>query len=202
MDNQLIRDFWRQRAAIGTTRWTGNEIFDFELMILNPYASRASSILDLGCGFGELSRALSGSETELIGVDFEPAYEKTFTAPNHKFSLSDVRRFDSRDQFDLTLLFGVVTHLTLEEEESLYLKLSKMRSQSGVVVVKNQCSSGEEFIFEGYSDVLGAEYVGRYPKIESQEDRLSCVFSNVDVRRYPERFRFHQNSEHVMFICC
>ena len=201
MEKELIRSFWRSRATTGQSRWTSNKFLEHELKVLRNLNHENKRILDLGCGFGDLSRQYCNPEGELHAVDMEPHFAKWFDKPNHIFEVCEVTEFYSAKKFDLVLLFGVVTYLTLDEEKSAYANIAKLKEDSGVVVVKNQCSVESEFIFEGFSEDLGCQYVGRYPSITEQSARLQAHFKFVEILRYPSDLRVHQTSEHVMFLC-
>ena len=201
MEKEIIRNFWASRATIGQSRWTSRNFVEYELNVLRNLKLENKRVLDLGCGFGDLSREYCSSEGELHAVDMEPLFAKWFTKSNHFFEDSEVTEFNNCKTYDLILLFGVVTHLTLEEENVVYSNIASMKDDSGVAIVKNQCSVEDEFIFDGFSEELGCRYVGRYPSIAEQLARLKSLFSSVETMKYPPDLRVHQTSEHVMFLC-
>jgi SAM-dependent methyltransferase len=201
MEKEVIHNFWRSRATTGQSRWTTRNFVEYELNVLRNLKLENTKVLDLGCGFGDLSREYCKSEGELHAIDMEPLFAKWFTESNHFFEDSEVTEFNNGKTYDLILLFGVVTHLTLGEENVVYSNIASMKDDSGVAIVKNQCSVEDEFIFDGFSEELRSRYVGRYPSIAEQLARLKSHFSSVETMKYPPDLRVHQNSEHVMFLC-
>jgi cyclopropane fatty-acyl-phospholipid synthase-like methyltransferase len=201
MEKEIIRSFWTAKARTGQSRWAKTNFVEYELEVLLNLNPQCKKILDLGCGNGELSRQLCDSVAALHAVDMEPDFGKFFGGPNHCFEVCDVTEFRSAKTFDLILLFGVVTYLTLEEEHQVYSNIALMKKDSGVAVIKNQCSVDEEFIVDGFSEELGCRYVGRYPSIAEQFTRLQAHFEVVEIHKYPPDFKVHKTSEFVMFEC-
>ena len=164
--------------------------------------NRKLSILDLGSGSGSLSRHLTKPNDTLTAVDFESSFERFFLQePRYNFIHCEVDKFISPQKYDLILLFGVVTYLNLQEEDVTYQNMKSMLSHDGLVVVKNQCSDSEEFIFNGFSKELGTNYSARYPSSFEQRDRLLRQFDQVEILEYPSWSKKYPNSNHVMFIC-
>jgi hypothetical protein len=201
VDRRVVREFWDRKAQEERTRWTSEEMLEFELGYLGELAPSPAAILDLGSGHGELSRPLSVAGTRLVAVDFAGAFARAFTAPGHDFVEASVTEFETAERFDLVLLFGVVTSLDEADELPLYRKMASWLADGGVAVVKNQCALEEEFVTAGYSTELGAEYSGRYPLADNQAARLRRAFGAVEPRAYPERFNAWRNSAHFAFVC-
>jgi SAM-dependent methyltransferase len=202
VDKSVIRAFWRSRAKTGRTRWTDDEFLRFELEKLRPLVDETARILDLGSGYGELSRGLCPTDGSLLAIDREGEYGRGFEGDSRfSFVEADVTGFASSQRFDVVLLFGVVTHLDESAEESIYRRAAAATAPSGICVVKNQCADDSPFEVDGWSADLQHRYVGRYPSVAEQRDRLGKVFSAVDVELYPQRFKVHENSSHVMFTC-
>ncbi|MCD2452743.1 class I SAM-dependent methyltransferase [Methylicorpusculum oleiharenae] len=201
IDKEIIKKFWTEKSKEKSNRWSGNTILEYERNLLAPYAKRANKVIDLGCGHGELSRSIVDRHTYLLGVDYIPDYANSFDKPNQSFVCSSLTDYKPFNVFDLALLLGVVTYLDLEEENSIYCLLSKCISTTGLVVVKNQCSNEKEFVFNGYSKFLKTSYSARYPEYDTQINRLSYWFNNINAVKYPEEFNTWKNTFHVAFFC-
>jgi cyclopropane fatty-acyl-phospholipid synthase-like methyltransferase len=204
IDAKLVQEFWRLRAQQEDSRWTPKTYLDFEIETMQQLRKNRSSmnILDLGSGSGSLSRNLTNQSDKLTAVDFEPSFQKFFLNESRfNFIHDTVDQFISKEKYDLILLFGVVTHLNQTAESVTYKNMASMLRESGVVVVKNQCSDSEEFIFNGYSRDLGVNYSARYPNINDQRNRLQKHFTNVEILEYPEWSKKYPNTSHLMFIC-
>lgn len=202
MDRDVIRDFWRRRAASGSTRWTDDDMLLYEREMLRPLVPPTARILDLGSGFGELSLRVVPEQGSLVAVDQEPRFAEGFVGnPRAQFHLGDVATFLTDEVFDVVLLFGVVTYLVPSAEAEAYGTVVRALSPDGLAIVKNQCSDSESFTVDKCSEALGTRYVGRYPSVAEQSARLGAVFANVEVHPYPEALRVHPDSHHVAFVC-
>jgi SAM-dependent methyltransferase len=202
MDKSVVREFWRKRAETGTTRWTGEHMLEYDRELLTPFVRADSAILDLGSGFGELSRSVVGAEGTLAAVDQEPSMGLAFRDDSRfEFVSSGVVDFVPASKFDLVLLFGVVTHLTETEENATYALIAGVLAPDAVAVIKNQCSDGDDFEVDTFSEHLGTAYVGRYPSVEHQLSRLARYFGRVDIIVYPDTLKMHGNTSHVAFVC-
>ena len=201
LDHDVIRAFWARKSQEERNRWTSDAMLAHEQALLAELAPAPRSILDLGSGHGELSRPLAGATADLLAVDFAPAYARSFTAPRHRFHASGLDDFEPDAQFDLVLLFGVVTSLDASQEQRLYERMARWLADDGVAVVKNQCSTGDEFVKTGWSEALGADWSGRYPSVEEQAGRLRRAFATVEVLPYPAQLNTWETSAHVAFVC-
>jgi SAM-dependent methyltransferase len=201
VDHAVIKAFWDEKSREESNRWTSNAMLDHEIAMIRSLAPSPASVLDLGSGTGELSRAVAGTDARLLAVDFAPAYARSFTAPGHRFVASSLDAFDTDERFDLILLFGVVTSMDRDAELPLYRRMTRWLAPGGLALVKNQCSVGDEFIKTGYSPALDADYSGRYPDRAGQVARLREAFANVEVMPYPEHLNAWETSVHVAFVC-
>jgi len=201
LDPQVIRDFYQQVSQRERGRWTSNEMLDFDLRLLRGLAPNPVSILDLGSGHGELSRPLAGDHADLVAVDFAPAYGSSFGGARHTFVPANLEDFESARNFDLILLFGVVTYTDIEQEARLYRRIVRWLDGDGLLVVKNQCALGTELVKTGYSEALDAEYSARYPTAEEQHQMLASVFGSVEEQKYPDPLNTWADTVHIAFIC-
>jgi cyclopropane fatty-acyl-phospholipid synthase-like methyltransferase len=200
LNGEVVRQFWGKKASESSNRWTSLEILEFEKRMLSAITNKSSSVLDLGCGHGELSRSLVNERCELLGVDFIEDYSRSFTEPNHSFIKSAVTKFSAARTFDVVLLFGVVTYLTLSEEIEVYGVIDSALSVRGTAVIKNQCSTEKEFFINAYSDILKSEYSARYPAVDEQCSRLQKMFPVVKAVHYPKELNAWTNSLHIAFF--
>lgn len=202
LDPNHVKAFWRQRALSGSTRWTDDAFLLFEQSLLVPLMPANGRILDLGSGFGELSRSICPIGGTLMAVDHEELFSSAFKSDERfRFICNTVDSFEIEERFDVALLFGVVTHLTRDRELATYRKINEHLDKGGLAIVKNQCSDGEEFAVDQFSAELNCRYQGRYPSVSDQEALLGEVFSSVSTTVYPLHLKRHPNSSHVLFTC-
>lgn len=196
-----VRSFWATKSTDSDNRWTDDAILAFEQEMLSELADRATLVLDLGSGHGALSRSLVGAYKRLVAVDAEAGYEESFRSPNHDFYAMAATEFDCSQRFDLVLAMGLVTYLNSPEERRLYEVCSRLVTEKGRVVVKNQCGREREVIVNHFSKDLGLPYSARYPFWEDQVATLGEFFTNVDITSYPEEFNRWEDTFHVAFSC-
>jgi SAM-dependent methyltransferase len=175
---------------------------NYDIDLVKSLSPSPKSVLDLGCGSGELSKALISIGGHLTAVDFEKGFARFFPGPKEEFFCSDVVSFEIEKEFDLILAFGLVTHLDPQSETQLYLNISKMLAPGGIALIKNQVSLGtEDFVFNGYSEKLKVHYSARYPSVATQSERLDPMFEDVSIHMYPQEHQHQKDTHHVLFIC-
>ncbi|MEF8754074.1 MAG: class I SAM-dependent methyltransferase [Accumulibacter sp.] len=202
MDKAVIDHFWRQRSALGMGRWTGNSMLAFELDLLAPLVGPNCRILDLGSGAAELSRNLLLDSSRLLAVDRYPSFLESIPDDSRiSKQCSDLGSFATTDKFDLILLFGVVTHLEIEEEVELYRKVRSWLNPGGIFVVKHQVSRAAELSVDDFSEALQCRYVARYPNVNSQANLLRAHFNTVKTVSYPEALNHWPTTMHLAFLC-
>lgn len=106
----------------------------------NPSEVRA---VDLGCGWGTISIALSGHAEFIVGVDFARASLKVCASrhdpdehPNLVFIQSDARLTGLRGgAWDLVVAADLVEHLYLQDTEAVYREAWRLLRPNGRFVV-------------------------------------------------------------------
>ena len=103
--------------------------------IINPY-NKETSVLDVGCGTGELLNMLKASRG--VGIDnsetmIDIAKE---TAPSHEFHYADMKDFDLEETFDLiTATADVLNYVSdIEELKSVLLSVKKHMNKESVFI--------------------------------------------------------------------
>lgn len=111
-----IRD--KVRGYIPFTNWW---------MVWHKLDKRAKSILDLGCGKGEVMLFINRhKQFQTVGIDsFKPYVELCKKGSTHDMALiGDIRQIPYRDKtFDIVMLLGVLEHLEREEGEALLRRM-------------------------------------------------------------------------------
>ena len=84
--------------------------------LLSP--KKGESILDLGCGTGQLAQQIALSGAEVVGIDYAPSMieqaQKNY--PDLKFSVADARNFDFPQLFD-AVFSNAALHWVKEPEQ-------------------------------------------------------------------------------------
>jgi len=99
-------------------------------------------ILDLGCGTGELTRALHKQvkAMETLGIDNSASMlEKAPSAPGLHFQNTNIELFDGKP-FDL--IFSNAAFHWVQDHERLFARLSKMLTRDGQLAVQMPANDG------------------------------------------------------------
>ncbi|TFV83254.1 class I SAM-dependent methyltransferase [Blastococcus sp. CT_GayMR20] len=205
MIGDFAAEFWNRRAqeTEGSIRWTDDAMLRHDRLVVGSVLPPSGgSLLDLGCGTGDLFAGFLDRLEHVTAVDMVATFvDRLPKNPKVDGVVSGLTSFEPTRVYDTGVLFGVVTHLTPDDEMSVYRLLRRAVPKLGAVVVKNQCSRGEELLVDRLSEAFGQRYVGRYPSIEGQRDRLALFFDEVAVRPYPEELNPWPESQHVAFVC-
>lgn len=203
MINEFAHEFWERRARTtdASIRWTDHRMLELDAALVGSLLPHDAAVLDLGCGTGDVFLAVLDQVSHVTAVDMIPEFlDRIPPDPRVTTVESDLSTFQPGRTYDVGLLFGVVTHLTLEQESAVYDVL-RHAVPEGVVVVKNQCGRDEDLDIDTYSEAFAGRYVGRYPHVQSQAERLRSVFGSVDVVPYPAEVNRWPDSVHVAFVC-
>lgn len=197
------REFYAMRAATttGSIRWTGGGMLEFDLRVIRPHVKVTTHLLDLGCGTGDLALALLDEVKSVTLVDMVPEFlERIPDDPRITAVVATVTEFEPSGNFDLGLLFGVVTHLSPAEEEAAYRAL-RAAVPDGTVIVKHQCGIKGDIEIDKFSERTHSRYMARYPGIANQAERLRAHFRSVEVVPYPAQLNQWDETGHAAFIC-
>jgi SAM-dependent methyltransferase len=102
----------------------------------------SSSVLDVGCGTGQVTEALHGYLTDsgrYVGTDIAPeALEfcrKRFPRPNFRFVLNEMTRVPiAGESFDFIFFGSVFTHMYPAEVEAMLKDMQRLLADGGTVV--------------------------------------------------------------------
>lgn len=87
-------------------------MLDYERILLSRHVGACCRVLDLGSGPATLSRSLIGPYCTLTAVDkYQGFLDSIPQDPRITAVCSDLLSLDCPDEYDIILLFGVVTHL-------------------------------------------------------------------------------------------
>jgi 2-polyprenyl-3-methyl-5-hydroxy-6-metoxy-1,4-benzoquinol methylase len=99
-----------------------------------------NSVLEVGCGMGEVLSILSEDGIDCTGVDMNPAVKKLETRPNLHFECSDILNYRPTKQFDLILARLFLEHV---DEPKVVLELLKdFSTPTGLIVLEVPNATG------------------------------------------------------------
>jgi SAM-dependent methyltransferase len=176
-------------------------MLELDVELVRRVAPEGASLLDLGCGTGDIFLALLDRLSHVTAVDMiDDFLARIPDDPRIEPVVAEITAFEPKRTYDAAILFGVVTHLSEADERRAYAIL-RAAAPDGTVVVKNQCGREHDVDVDGHSEAFGGRYVGRYPAVEAQAARLREYFGEVEVVRYPDAVNRWPDSLHAAFVC-
>ena len=189
--------FWSNRALMRESRWTTINFLEFEKTLIQGFLPpKPISILDLGSGSGQLSKAVKRPNDKLIAVDKQVNFKRFFDVQNSKFIECDVIEYKFNTQVDLILLFGVINYLTNKEITELFNNILNSPFPNFQLIIKAQFALGKDFELDKFSDALNFQYSARYPNFDSFLKTLSILAKDIDIIDYPSEFQQRDNFSH------
>ena len=129
-----------------------------------------TSILDLGCGIGNLS-TLFNDKCQYTGIDYNPKYieyaNKKFASENRKFIFADAvaYSFSEEKKYDLVCMFDFLHHL--DDDHCLQILESSGRLSNKNIVILDPIDSSENTLIQ---------------KIINRYDRGKYIRSNIRMK--------------------
>lgn len=113
-------------------------------------------ILDLGCGYGRLSKPLLKQfpKCSITGIDIAKTYVELYNkelSPNGKALLGDIRKLPFKsDNFDLVFIVTTLMYLTLKsDQEKAISEIFRVLKPSGKFVIIERNPQGHNFLTLG-----------------------------------------------------
>jgi 2-polyprenyl-3-methyl-5-hydroxy-6-metoxy-1,4-benzoquinol methylase len=108
--------------------------------LANP--DRHKTILDIGCGRGELAFALSQAGADVTGIDYSAeainiavhTFSQKSRKSNPKFIHADFLTWTTSNQFDIIIATDLIEHLEREHLPELIMKVSKLLKKNGLAI--------------------------------------------------------------------
>ncbi|SEA49246.1 Methyltransferase domain-containing protein [Desulfuromusa kysingii] len=108
-----------------------NKILHFQ----ENYASHAKSLIDLGCGPGNVSKIFfdQNPSYEITGFDLseEMVNQAKQNVPNGQFYVGDLRSIDLQETYDIAIASFCIVHLSNKETEKFIQNISKIINHNG-----------------------------------------------------------------------
>jgi cyclopropane fatty-acyl-phospholipid synthase-like methyltransferase len=202
--NEKIRPYYDKMAAnIQTAVETRNKAPDFtryDVAYMQQYLNAEASLLDLGAGSGLLLNNISGGFGRVVAVELYPAFSKFIEQhPNVAVINADLLQFETDEQFDHVIAFGVMNFFDRAEAERVYNKIYRFTAPGGRMVVKHQMGVNGDVLVDRFSEELGQNYYSEYRSIENEKALiLGQGFENIHVTDiYPDEFNRWSNTRFI-----
>ncbi len=146
----IPREYWFEHGKMykGNFRYNKNYelqerfVIDYLKKIVSP-SSSFSTILEIGCGFGRITKLLLSNfpdVLEYLAIDLSPDQienAKEFVRPvietrEHnpiEFMVSDIQSFQNQKRYDLVIASEVLMHILPSEIEEVMIKLVGMSNE-------------------------------------------------------------------------
>ena len=155
---------------------------------INSAIPKRGTIVDLGCGQGQISLYLAQTKTrKIIGIDNNTKRLQKSPQKNLKFRKGDITKI-SLGRIDGAVISDVLHHLSVNNQRSLIQKVFKNLTKNGIFVIK-EIDTGE-FIRSKLSRMWDFIF---YP-----EDEIN-YWNKSDLEKYLKRLGF--KSIHVTRPC-
>jgi len=165
--------------------------------ILAPHV-KGKSVLDLGCGSGELSNFLASRGAYVVGIDFsstliDTAKSKFGQTDKLKFIEADVLNLNLNLQFDIICGRAILHEITHEDTPKLVDFFDGHLKTTGFGYFQ------ENSFFNPLFRVVRSKLVGRYgiPKFGSDQE---TPFDRKRFKLYQNRFKYTQRSGEVFSL--
>ena len=144
--SELYRKFGHDERSLGWTKHKQDKRFE---NILKNAGNDLASVLDIGCGFGDLysylKRSFPNRKIDYTGLDVVPVFitEAREQNPDGKFIQSDLFEYDPSGRFDLVVECGCFATLASLDEDEAYRyierfigRMLELCTDSGAAVIQ------------------------------------------------------------------
>jgi trans-aconitate 2-methyltransferase len=105
--------------------------------------SKSGNVLEIGCGIGTQTQLILeyiNLDTKLTAIDIsdkniEIAQKRLSNYKNLKLITADIIELDFSDKYETIILPDVIEHIPLEQHNDLFLKLSRIISETGFILI-------------------------------------------------------------------
>jgi len=194
-EEDVARKFWEARAQRPDFLW--RDLAELNFKVLSPLLRPHMNVLDLGAGDGRLTSMIADRVNHVHAVDYTSAVNRISNAKVSR-EISDIRVYETRERYDLIVLFGVMNFI--EDETLMYSKCSTWLSPLGRLAVKHQC--GRDGLVSVSTSIGGVPYRSTYPYLGTEvTSLLKAGFRAVEVSKpYPEELNIWKDTVYVSFI--
>jgi cyclopropane fatty-acyl-phospholipid synthase-like methyltransferase len=208
MGNKKIRAYYQDMAdTIQNPLETRNKapnFSKFDIAYMQEFINPEHSLLDLGAGSGLLLNHIKDGFQKVAAVELYPEFSK-FITPSENTTIvnADLLTFDTDDQFEIVILFGVMNFFSADEAASLYQKFYRFTRPGGKLIVKNQMGVSENVYVDHFSEELGKHYFSEYRSSASESSLMTSagfIVSRVD-DVYPDEFNRWPNTRFTAIVC-
>jgi SAM-dependent methyltransferase len=154
----------------------------YQILLRHLEDARELSVLNAGCGSGELSLLLDAAGHRVVGIDPSPDYvnlarlnAEAAGTDNCTFLVSSIEDFDSDEQFDCVVATDVLEHVA--DDRAAFEKLVRLVKPGGIVLITVPAG---QWLYGFHDEELG--HYRRYSRW--QLARLVAPYCRIEKLRY------------------
>jgi 2-polyprenyl-3-methyl-5-hydroxy-6-metoxy-1,4-benzoquinol methylase len=129
-----------------------NRIIHFQ----KNYASMAKTVIDLGCGPGNVSKLFyeQNPNYEITGIDLSEVMVSLAkqSVTTGEFRVGDLRSIDLKETYDIAIASFCIVHLSNEEAERFIQKLSGLINPNGYLYLSFMEGNDSQYESTSFSD--------------------------------------------------
>ena len=132
-------DYWQKFWAEKSDPLTGgtapdHDLLHGELRLILP--KEFNSVIEIGCGSGDMYEPLGFNSRRYHGLDFSPAMIEAFNAryPEAKVEVRDLRDFDGSEPVDLIFSHAVVQFISLADFAEQVARSARLLKPGGHII--------------------------------------------------------------------
>lgn len=178
---------------------------DFDSEFILKYATKQSSILDLGSGSGLIVNKIYPYVGSIVCIEaLESFTQFIHRTKNITIEHCDLFAFKSNQEFDIITAFGVMHYMSEQESIKIYSKYRDFLKPNGIFIIKNQFGIHETVNVSGYSEEQKQNYYSQYRWIEWEKQTLQDLdFHIVEVCDiYPKKANRWENTHFYAIVAC
>lgn len=147
-----VREYWSQKRDSDHSLREGVDVFEIgagEVMaFFDP--TRFKSVLEIGCGAGELFEHFKLDRNHYLGVDFSASMLEEFSRrhPKARVLQGDATTFLILEKFDFILINNVIQYCSPDDTRACLTNLKEMLSPNGIILMGNVPNKFLRYIYE------------------------------------------------------
>lgn len=207
MGNEKIRAYYDNMAkGITKAQETRNKAPDFtqyDIAYMQEFINPDHALLDLGAGSGLLLNHIKDGFREVVAVELYENFSQFIeSSKNTTIINEDLLSFETKKEFDLVILFGVMNFFNAQEAQALYSKFFGFLKPGGKLIVKNQMGIKDDIKVDHFSKELGQNYYSEYRQTDKEAAMMRQAEFEVlridDI--YPEKFNRWPNTRFIAIV--
>jgi len=167
----------------------------------DKYFKPTDTVLDFGCGPGDITYEIALKTKEVYGIDFSEGMVQAANKKAKEHNLENVKYlnadlFDRSFQnisFDIVTAFNVLQYI--QDKNQLYKKIHEILKPQGLFISSTAClgerHSPTRFLLSALTSLRVAPKIIFYKKTELENEMKKVGFSIIkttDIAKLPERF--------------